>query len=32
MSIWEQLKMAAFMQRYWADNQASGTRGSAFAH
>lgn len=25
VSIWEQLAMAAFMQRYWADNQVSCT-------
>lgn len=25
VSLWEQLAMAAFMQRYWADNQVSAT-------
>lgn len=23
LSVWEQLSFAAFLQRYWADNQAS---------
>lgn len=23
LSMWEQLSFAAFLQRYWADNQAS---------
>jgi hypothetical protein len=28
VSMWEQLSLAAFLQRYWADNQVCGGAGA----